>query len=83
MAPILLAKAIEPLLQRDQPFHFASPSAVVADASHASTEAGEMKGLIPLQQGLDRLGQQDRCHSVDAELLLQLRTIYLLKTFSG
>ena len=29
MAPILLAKAIEPLLQRDQPFHFASLSARV------------------------------------------------------
>ena len=40
-----------------------------------------MKGLIPLQQGLDRLGEQDRCHGVDAELLLQLKTIDLLKTF--
>ena len=39
-----------------------------------------MERLIPLQQRLDRFGQEDRGHGIDAELLLQLGTLNLLKT---
>ena len=73
MAPILLAKAIEPLLQRDQPFHFASLSARVG--SIGDNRTGGWYGYRAAKAAQNQLL---RCLSIEWARRWPLATVSLL-----
>ena len=73
MAPILLAKAIEPLLQRDQPFHFASLSARVG--SIGDNRTGGWYGYRAAKAAQNQLL---RCLSIEWTRRWPLATVSLL-----
>ena len=73
MAPILLAKAIEPLLQRDQPFHFASLSARVG--SIGDNRSGGWYGYRAAKAAQNQLL---RCLSIEWTRRWPLATVSLL-----
>ena len=72
-APILLAKAIEPLLQRDQPFHFASLSARVG--SIGDNRTGGWYGYRAAKAAQNQLL---RCLSIEWARRWPLTTVSLL-----
>ena len=73
MAPILLAKAIEPLLHRDQPFHFASLSARVG--SIGDNRTGGWYGYRAAKAAQNQLL---RCLSIEWARRWPLATVSLL-----
>ena len=73
MAPILLAKAIEPLLQRDQPSHFASLSARVG--SIGDNRTGGWYGYRAAKAAQNQLL---RCLSIEWTRRWPLATVSLL-----
>ena len=73
MAPILLAKAIEPLLQRDQPFHFASLSARVG--SIGDNRTGGWYGYRAAKAAQNQLL---RCLSIEWARRWPMATVSLL-----
>ena len=73
MAPILLAKAVEPLLQRDQPFHFASLSARVG--SIGDNRSGGWYGYRAAKAAQNQLL---RCLSIEWARRWPLATVSLL-----